>query len=70
MLGISSTQWIYTGVGTVGIYLAHWIENKIQHPEKDFLYNIDHVNRVAFYWFLGATGYWVAINQANFVPKF
>ena len=56
---------IFTAVGTVGIYLAHWIENKIQYPDKPITYNINHVNRVALYWTLGALAYFVWIENTN-----
>ena len=60
---MNTTQTIYTVVGVIGIYLAHGIENKKQNPEKKVWYNIDHINRVAFYWALGATGYWFLIKK-------
>ncbi|MAA65896.1 MAG: hypothetical protein CL581_14115 [Alteromonadaceae bacterium] len=60
------TQTIYTVVGTVGVFLAHGIENRIQfkdNPEDRPGFFYPHVNRVAFYWTLGAIGYWVLLNR-------
>jgi len=59
---ITRTQGIYTIVGTVGIYLAHWIWYKRNEQE----YNSDHVNALAFYWAIGAIVYWVLLNRSGY----
>ena len=61
-------QTIYTVIGTIGVFLAHGIENQIQFKDKPnekpgFFY--PHVNRVATYWALGAIAYWVLLNQSG-----
>tara|TARA_R100000655_G_scaffold33452_1_gene65813 strand:+ start:213 stop:425 length:213 start_codon:yes stop_codon:yes gene_type:complete len=68
---MDKTQTIYTVIGAVGVYLAHYIENKIQFKDNpkempNFFY--PHVNRVAFYWTAGAIAYWVAINSVGYKP--
>jgi len=60
---IQNIDLVYTGIGAVGIYLAHGIENKIQKPDEKLWYNIDHINRVALYWTLGALAYFVLIRM-------
>lgn len=59
MLG--KREMAYLVVGAVGIYLAHGIENKVQNPEGGAYANIDHINRVAFYWSIGAGLYFLAL---------
>lgn len=58
---ITRAQWIYTGVGAVGIYLAHSIEFKLQDQDT----NWDHMNRIVLYWVLGALAYWLLLNQSG-----
>ena len=62
---MNRVQTIYTFVGAIGIYLAHGIENKKENPNKDTWFNIEHINRIALYWSLGAVGYWVLLNQSG-----
>ena len=59
---ISNEQFIYTGIGVIGIYLAHSIEYKLQDVET----NWEHMNRVALYWAVGAMLYWVILNQSGY----
>ena len=65
---MNNTQIVYTVVGAIGIYLAHGIENKKQNPDEPIWFNIDHINRVALYWSLGAIGYWLIINRIGYIP--
>tara|TARA_R100001086_G_C11792627_1_gene246667 strand:+ start:440 stop:643 length:204 start_codon:yes stop_codon:yes gene_type:complete len=56
---ITSEQIGYVIVGGLGIYLAHFIENRYQNPNEAVTFNLDHINRVALYWGLGATAYFL-----------
>jgi len=60
---VTQMDLVFTGIGFVGIYLAHGIENKIQSPDKKVLFNLDHINRVAVYWALGALAYFALIRR-------
>tara|TARA_R100001086_G_C11792891_1_gene246745 strand:+ start:250 stop:438 length:189 start_codon:yes stop_codon:yes gene_type:complete len=60
---ITNLDLVYTGIGAIGIYLAHGIENKIQKPDEKITYNIDHINRIALYWTLGALAYFAVIRM-------
>ena len=60
---ITQTDLVYVGVGALGIYLAHGIENKLQKPDEKLFYNIDHINRIAMYWRLGALAYFVILRS-------
>ena len=60
---ITQTDLLYVGVGALGIYLAHGIENKMQNPDESLFYNMSHINRVAFYWSLGALAFFILFKE-------
>ena len=59
---IKGSNLTYVAIGAVGIYLADGIENRIQNPDESLWFNINHINRIAFYWAVGALAYFAVID--------